>query len=234
MRLIYTDDGSISAYNDAYNDYYHDKKGALIESIYKHIIPAFNIINKSHIRILDICFGLGYNSFLSLVFAKKSNIKVDIYSVEIDLSLLKELHNFPYPKIISNYLEIDRIFDCINNDKIFVDSNSSLNVFRGDALYFMDTLDSGFFDIVYQDAFSPSKNQLLWNEKHFLSLYRILGDRGAVTTYSSAKKVRDIARFCGFDIFDMKFANFKNGTLCTKGIYDIKDLDSVKFSYVKL
>ena len=118
MRLIYTDDGSISAYNDAYNDYYHDKKGALIESIYKHIIPAFNIINKSHIRILDICFGLGYNSFLSLVFAKKSNIKVDVYSVEIDLSLLKELHNFPYPKIISNYLEIDRIFDCINNDKI--------------------------------------------------------------------------------------------------------------------
>lgn len=234
MRLVYTDDGSISAYNDAYNDYYHDKKGALIESIYKHIIPAFSIINKPYIRILDICFGLGYNSLLSLAFAKKNGIRLDIYSVEIDLPLLQALYDFPYPKIISNYLEIDRIFDCINNDKIFVDSNISLNVFRGDAINFINTMDSSFFDIVYQDAFSPSKNQLLWNENHFLSLYRILQNRSIITTYSSAKKVRDIARFCGFSVFDMKFNKFKNGTLFTKGIDNINNLDSVQFSYVKL
>lgn len=232
MRLIYTDDGSISAYNNVYDDYYHDKKGALSESIYKYIIPAFSIINKPHIRILDICFGLGYNSLLSLAFAKKNNINLDIYSVEIDLPLLEALYDFPYPKIISNYLEINRIFDCINNDTTFVDSNISLNVFRGDALYFINTLDSCFFDIIYQDAFSPSKNKLLWNEAYFFSLYRILQDRSIIATYSSAKKVRNIARFCGLNVFNMRFNHFKNGTIFTKGLDCIKDLDIVGFDYI--
>ena len=229
MRLIHTNDGSVTAYNDAYNDYYHDKKGALKESVYKHIIPAFSIINKPNIRILDICFGLGYNALLSLVFAKKNNINLELYSVEIDLNLLRSLRDFPYPKTISNHLEINRIFDCINNDKIFIDSNVSLSLFRGDAVDFIKILDSAFFDVVYQDAFSPSKNPLLWNEVHFLELYRILKDKGIVTTYSSAKKVREIGRFCGFNVFEARFNHFKNGTIFTKNINYLKNLDSTQF-----
>lgn len=232
MKLIYTDDGSISAYNDAYNDYYHDRKGALIESIYKHIIPAFSIIDKTYIRILDICFGLGYNALLSLAFAKKANIKVDLYSVESDLSLLQTLYSFPYPKVLSNYLEINRILDCINEDQCFVDSNITLRVFRGDAVEFIKTLNSNFFDIIYQDAFSPSKNKSLWSREHFLSLYKILADIGIVTTYSSASNVRNIANLCGFSIFDMQFGCLKNGSLFAKGINDIKDVDCAKFSFL--
>lgn len=229
MRLIYTDDGSISAYNDVYNDYYHDRKGALSESLFKHVIPAFSIINKSHIRILDICFGIGYNSLLSLAFAKKTNIKVDIYSVEIDLPLLESLHTFKYPKMILNLLDINTIFSCINNDKCFLDSNVSLNVFRGDAVDFISTLDDDFFDIVYQDAFSPSKNKALWSKEHFLSLYRIINDYGIITTYSSSHNIRNIANLCGFNVFNMKFNNFKNGSLFTKNIQYIDNLDFVSF-----
>ncbi len=229
MRLIYTADGSISAYNDVYNDYYHDQKGALLESIYKHISPAFHIIDKPSLRILDLCFGLGYNSLLSLVFAKKRNIKIEIYSVELDLPLLESLYDFPYPKIISSYLNVHSIIDAVNNDTHFVDSNVKLSVFRGDAVKFIQTLDCNFFDIVYQDAFSPSKNHLLWDKNHFLSLYRILSDRGVITTYSSSQDIRNIAQRYGFNVFNMKFANFKNGTLFTKNIDIVNDLDSVIF-----
>ncbi len=230
MKLIYTADGSISAYNDAYNDYYHDRKGALFESIYKHIYPAFHIINKPHIRILDLCFGLGYNSLLTLVFAKRINVQVEIYSVESDLLLLESLYNFPYPKIISNYLDISNIIKAINNDMVFMDYNVKLSVFRGDAIDFLHFLKDCIFDIVYQDAFSPSKNPLLWNKSHFLSLYEILCNQGVITTYSSAQHIRNIAKECGFGVFDMKFNSFKNGSLFTKNINIVDNLDSIEFS----
>ena len=69
----FTNDGSVGLYSPQDDDIYHSTYGALTEAYEKFIFPA-NLDNyfKSHnkIKILDICFGIGYNSkaFLNYFF----------------------------------------------------------------------------------------------------------------------------------------------------------------------
>ncbi len=236
MRFVITSDGSVSAYNDKYRDYYHSiNDGAILETLYKHIIPAFHYtlnrtkcsqIQSMPIKILDICFGLGYNSFFSIAYAKKWNLKVEIYSPEMDINLLNSLHLLKYPIILQQYLPIDEMLDCINNGNIFHQDNVSLKVFCGNAIEYIQSFEDEFFDIIYQDAFSPSKNPELWSQNYFAQLYRILHKNGIITTYSSASRIRENAGI--FNVYSMQIPKIKNGSIFTKIPMNDIFLDIVK------
>ena len=83
----FTNDGSVGLFSPADDDIYHSTLGAATEAYEKFILPAepdkFFADNKN-VKILDICFGIGYNtkSFLNyfLNFEKKylkfSNLKI--------------------------------------------------------------------------------------------------------------------------------------------------------------
>jgi len=66
IEKILTNDGTATLYSKEFDESYHSKKdGALRESLEKHIIPAFKFSkDRDEITILDICFGLGYNTSL--------------------------------------------------------------------------------------------------------------------------------------------------------------------------
>ena len=59
-----TKDGSLSLYSLRYEEGFHDKDGALRESINKYLLPAQleEFYNAKKIVILDVCMGLGYNT----------------------------------------------------------------------------------------------------------------------------------------------------------------------------
>lgn len=69
-----TADGSTGLYNNEVQDIYHSASGALSEAFDKFIEPIdFDLlISKDNIKILDICYGIGYNSkaFLNLILEK--------------------------------------------------------------------------------------------------------------------------------------------------------------------
>lgn len=74
----FTNDGSVGLFSPEADDIYHSTYGALSEAYEKFIMPAnFKDFfkNNSEIKILDICFGIGYNtkSFLNYFFEKKFN-----------------------------------------------------------------------------------------------------------------------------------------------------------------
>ena len=60
-----TNDSSTGLYSEADNDVYHSTYGALTEAYEKFVLPS-NIANliesKDNINVLDICYGIGYNS----------------------------------------------------------------------------------------------------------------------------------------------------------------------------
>ena len=66
----FTNDGSVGLFSPSADDIYHSTYGALTEAYEKFILPS-NIKNflkeNTEIKILDICFGIGYNtkSFLN-------------------------------------------------------------------------------------------------------------------------------------------------------------------------
>lgn len=73
----FTNDGSVGLFSPEADDIYHSTYGALTEAYEKFIIPLDlkNFLEKNpEIKILDICFGIGYNSkslinnFLDLLY----------------------------------------------------------------------------------------------------------------------------------------------------------------------
>lgn len=76
----FTNDGSVGLYSQIDNDIYHSTYGALTEAYEKFILPMdlenyFN--NNSKIKILDICFGIGYNTKSFLNFLYNAQIGTD-------------------------------------------------------------------------------------------------------------------------------------------------------------
>ena len=77
----FTEDGSVGLYSYADNDVYHSKFGALTEAWEKFVLPSqLDTLNINNLKVLDICYGIGYNtkslmSFLINDIEKKSKIK---------------------------------------------------------------------------------------------------------------------------------------------------------------
>lgn len=243
QNLLKTNDGSFSLYSETYKDFYHSTKdGAILETLYKHIIPTFglllanqnanpsanfmlnptnptNLSPKNPIKILDICFGLGFNALFSLAFAKHTNTSIALYSME--LHLLEQLRNFAYPKILSYYLPVREIIDSLFLRGAWECENLSIYLHKGDAKDYIANLanqkpQNATFDIIYQDAFSPTKNAELWDKSHFKNLFTLLSQNGAISTYSTSKKVREICQNIGFEVYNMQCGNLKNGTILRK------------------
>lgn len=89
----FTDDGSVSLYNTDVNDIYHSSIGARKEAILKFIEPSGILEFVKHnneVSILDICFGLGYNSKTAIDLIRKinPNCKIRLTCLELDASVL--------------------------------------------------------------------------------------------------------------------------------------------------
>lgn len=119
----FTNDGSTGLYSEADNDIYHSTYGALTEAYEKFILPAEleKFFEKySEIKILDICFGIGYNtkSFLNFFYNAQiytDNINNTKYTDELhtdNTDCLKSLHEAVKNKKIKIYIK------AIDTDKI--------------------------------------------------------------------------------------------------------------------
>ena len=78
IHPYFTNDGSVGLFSPEADDIYHSTYGALAEAYEKFVIPADlekYFQNNTQIKVLDICFGIGYNtkSFLNFLLEKKYN-----------------------------------------------------------------------------------------------------------------------------------------------------------------
>ena len=188
--MTLSEDGSYTAYSKEYEEHYHSTKdGALHESFVKHVLPAMQAKEKQdEIVILDICYGLGFNTLATLLYFKENNLtsKLRIYSPELDEDLVKSLQSFSYPKEFESFKEI---IDDISEYGIYQDEQIYIEVYLGDAREYVKKFVHKF-DIVYQDAFSPSTNPMLWTKEYFKDIKRSIKDDGILTTYSISLATR--------------------------------------------
>ena len=107
--MVTTKDGSNTLFSQRYNQHYHNPDdGAINEALTKHIIPTFTFQkDKKELTILDICFGIGYNTFSTIYYVLQNNldIKLIFYSPELDGNLVKSLESFPFPKEFDSKLQ---------------------------------------------------------------------------------------------------------------------------------
>jgi len=213
--MTLSEDGSYTAYSKEYKEHYHSTKdGALHESLVKHIYPAFKLKhNQESITILDICFGLGFNTLATLYYHKQNSLtsKIYIYSPELDSTLVKSLKNFIYPK---EFDEFKHVILELSETGIYDDEFFHIEVFLGDAREYIKSFENRF-DIVYQDAFSPSSNPILWTKEYFADIKKTIKDDAIVTTYSIALATRLALYENGFNIYLNSGENFRKSTLAS-------------------
>jgi tRNA U34 5-methylaminomethyl-2-thiouridine-forming methyltransferase MnmC len=195
---IPTDDGSVTLYSKEFNESYHSPKdGALNESLQKHVLPAFELQQeKTALTILDICYGLGYNTLATLYHVKTNNlpVKLHIISPEFDEALVRSLKDFDYP---TEFDILQPIIHAISNDFYYEDEQFKIEVMIGDAREVLSKRSTRYplpatlsFDIIYQDAFSPKVNPLLWTREWFADIKAVSADDAVLTTYSTAAATR--------------------------------------------
>ncbi len=219
--MTLSEDGSFTAYSKEYDEHYHSTKdGALHESLVKHVIPAFKIMqHKDEINILDICYGLGFNTLATLYYCKQNNIKskINIYSPELDTLLVKSLVNFTYPK---EFEELKDIILGLCENGVYDENTWHVEVFLGDAREYIKKFPNMMFDIVYQDAFSPSTNPILWTQEYFNDIKNIMKCDGVLTTYSTALATRLALHENDFRIYINSGKDFRDATIASLSALD--------------
>jgi len=214
--LVESEDGSFTAFSSEFQEHYHSTRdGALHESLYKHVIPAFkHHQDKEELHILDICFGLGFNTLATLYYMRENSIKkrVQIFSPEFDGELITSLREFTYPEIFTDLLPV---IEVLSREHVYKDDTLYIELYIGDAREYLRTC-SERFDIVYQDAFSPSTNPLLWTKEYFNDIARLIKDDGILTTYSMALKTRIALYENGFNLYINSGKGHRDATLASK------------------
>ena len=189
-RVILCEDGTNTLFSEEFNEPYHSTKdGALHESLEKHVKPALSLHKeKKALTILDICFGLGYNTFATLYYIKKNRLKTKLHiiSPEFDEELVHSLSTFAYPK---EFEVIQKIIKEVSQNLFYEDNQFKIEILLGDARKSVPKIKEKI-DIIYQDAFSPTQNPLLWTREFFKDISDISKEDAIVTTYSTAASIR--------------------------------------------
>lgn len=196
-RKIITDDGSVTFHSSEYDETYHSVSGALTEADKKHS-EVCSISSREEADILDICFGLGYNSAAAIDAFKGKRLRItglEKYKGIID-EITRMVNSGEYP------FKCKDIMKDVAATESYYDDVLNIRLVMGDARETIKSLTRASFDCVFLDPFSPKKCPELWTKEFFSEIYRVLRKKGIVTTYSCARKVRENFIAAGFMVKD--------------------------------
>ncbi|MBW3015858.1 hypothetical protein KY330_05540 [Candidatus Woesearchaeota archaeon] len=200
MKKITTGDDSVTFYNEDYEEAYHSKSGAKQEAVEKFVRPCGikALAESGCVKVLDVCFGLGYNTaaLIDEIWNFNKDCEIIVLGLENDNAIIERINkidadfdSFSLIKELSKKLKYD-------NGKL------SITLILGDAKKTISELNDDYFDIVFLDPFSPKKCPELWEKEFLSSISKKLKKHGILTTYSCARVVRENLKYAGFEISD--------------------------------
>jgi uncharacterized protein len=219
---VKTEDGSITFWHEGYKEHFHTKAGAYQESVKKYIDPAPFL--GSHIELLDVCFGLGYNSFAAIDYCRKHGKKLTITALEIDRKVLEAAAKYHEREDWRGILV----------DLLKTGESDNIKLLWGDARYTVNKLDRKY-DLIFLDAFSPGKTTELWTVDFFKKLRKLMKPQGALLTYCAALPVRGGLMRAGWYVGETApFGRERGGSIATldSSLIDMP-LSEKEFSLIK-
>lgn len=187
--LVATEDGTWTLFSEAYQEACHSTSGAKTETIL-HYFDGCKILEKtkthSPLVILEVGFGLGIG-FLTTLEKIPADSKWHFISLEIDRNLLEWFKdNHKDHEFLKNLKWNGNILSAENE-------NIKLTILQGDARStlpeFIKT-NSLKWNAIYQDAFSPKRNPILWTKEWFSFLKENSSPDVIMSTYSASSSIR--------------------------------------------
>ena len=191
-ELQKTADGTSTLYIPEIDEHYHSVNGAITEAEHVYIKEALlKRVSKgvTSLRVLEIGFGTGLNTFLTLIKAIELDIKIEYVTLELYPLSNDIISNINYASFVNEkYIYLFKELHFSEWEKeVAIDKNFILTKKKIDLKDFIST---SLFDVVYFDAFAPEKQPEMWNEDIYKKIYDSLAHDGIMTTYCAKGVVR--------------------------------------------
>lgn len=199
-EIVLTSDGSTSIYLPDLDEHYHSKHGAIQEAKHVFIQNGLSLFQGKPISVLEIGFGTGLNAFLTLLYAKQFDLKIDYFGVEAYPVTLEEAQAMNYLSEL-NVETLQPIFNQMHvsnwEQKHQIVDHFDLTKMQ---IKFQEISHKETFDLIYFDAFGHRVQPELWETAIFKTMYDALKPNGYLVTYAARGAVRRSMIEVGFKV----------------------------------
>jgi tRNA U34 5-methylaminomethyl-2-thiouridine-forming methyltransferase MnmC len=233
-----TADGSRTFFSETFGEWFHSRSGAYAEArtIY---VRATQLVQRAqqqgHMTILDVCYGLGYNTAAALeaLGDMPSVWPIRVVGLELDATVPQAaiaqglLHDWP--------LSVQQALGTLAAHHTLQTPIDAV-LLIGDARQRIQTLvDSGFqADVIFLDPFSPPRCPQLWTVEFLSLVARCLHPEGVLATYSCAAAVRMALQLAGLHIGSLATPGRRwPSTLATHGMTALPPLSQQEQEHLK-
>ncbi len=226
FKEVLTKDGSFTLRSHIFQENFHSLEGALKETEIKFINPSdLKRFNDKSLNVLDICFGLGYNSASLFNNLIRQNSFINWYALEIDKKPLKySLGNKSFQKLW--HPKVLKIFKELSKNSKYKDQSFVCDILWGDAREKIKNIPANIkFDLIYLDGFSPQKCPQVWSVEFLSKVTQKLNPQGYLITYSCSAAIRRTLKDFGLNIFNIK-PNLISKNLWSNGTIAVKTIDN--------
>jgi len=209
LKRIETADGSHTLFHKQLHETYHSIHGAIQESRHvfiKHGLQHWAATTRlSEVNILEVGFGTGLNALLTLLDEPTHKI-VKHYDAIEPFPLSRDYTDFlNYPFLLEK-VEGQSMFDKLHGaawgEFCILTSNFTIRKILAEIQGI--TLESNRYDVVYFDAFAPSKQPELWSLGVLKSLADSLKPFGIFVTYSARGQLKRDLKSLGLQVETLK------------------------------
>ncbi|WAL58110.1 tRNA (5-methylaminomethyl-2-thiouridine)(34)-methyltransferase MnmD [Thermocoleostomius sinensis] len=199
-----TQDGSFTFFSEEFGETFHSQQGARAEAFTK-FVHATQLVQKAkhdRLRLLDICYGLGYNTAAALETIWQINpaCQIEMYGLELDATVPRAAIE---PRLIERWsLQVQAVLTAIAINHQYQQSGLTAQLIIGDARQTIQMLCQSRFqaDAIFFDPFSPRRCPQLWTVEFFQQVSQCLAADGRLATYSRSASVRSAMLAAGFSI----------------------------------
>jgi len=200
-ELKITEDGSHTLFVPGLNETYHSTHGAIQESMHVFIEAGLKKVKNKTINVLEIGFGTGLNTFLTLLEAKKTESIIKYTSLEafpLEMSLVSQLN---YTSELKLKDSIGELFNKLHEVE-WESGQSITNEFELKKLKIkLDNFNaSEMYDVIYFDAFAPQIQPEMWKVSVFEKMFNCLNNSGILVTYCAKGVVKRGLKEVGFNV----------------------------------
>ncbi|MDY6940571.1 MAG: MnmC family methyltransferase [Cyanobacteriota bacterium] len=199
-----TEDGSSTFFSDTFNQLFHSHHGAKQEAQCKFVEPTqlAERARNPQLRLLDICYGLGYNSAaaLSAIWQVNPYCRVELIGLEFD-------RHVPQAAISEGLLsqwpaEIETLLAQLATSGNLRTEKLNAKLLIGDARQTIQHVQNlGFLaDAIFLDPFSPPSCPQLWTVEFLAQVARCAHESAKLATYSCSATVRAALRDAGWHL----------------------------------
>ncbi len=200
FRPLQTADGSWTFYSAQFREAFHSIQGAHQEARQKFVLPT-QLGKRSQagrVRILDVCYGLGYNTAAALgeIWAANPQCQVEWVGLELDERIIQVTLHLG---LLTSWAEAELLQELAYHQRV-TNHRFQGQLYLGDARQTLPSLlEAGFqTDVVFLDPFSPPRCPALWTVEFLGLLAQSLEPRGGqLVTYSCAAAVRTALGLAG-------------------------------------